>query len=112
VEEPFLSSIEYNDFYDVRQTEIQTAEQLVPEISAFNVAMGIGNLKRHKSPGIDYISAELIKTGGRRIRSEIHTGTHTHIATYQINNLTTQTDREVVTALSTENGPLKMVKQE
>jgi len=30
--------------------------------------------------------------------------------TYQINNLTTQTSREVVTALSTENGPLKMVK--
>jgi len=31
--------------------------------------------------------------------------------TCQINNLTTQTSREVVTVLSTENGPLKMVKQ-
>jgi len=34
--------------------------------------------------------------------------THTHrqhSATYQINNSTTQTSREVVTALSTENGP-------
>jgi len=42
-------------------------------------------------------------------------GTHTrrqHTATYQIYNLTTQTSREIVTALSTENGPLKMVKQE
>jgi len=41
-------------------------------------------------------------------------GTHTHrqhTATYQINNLTTQTNREVVTALSTKDGPLKMVKQ-
>jgi hypothetical protein len=41
-------------------------------------------------------------------------GTHTHrqhTATYQINNLTTQTTGEVVTALSTEDGPLKMVKQ-
>jgi hypothetical protein len=41
-------------------------------------------------------------------------GTHTHEqhrATYQINNLTTQTSREVVTALSTKDGPLKMVKQ-
>jgi len=41
-------------------------------------------------------------------------GTHTHrqhTATYQINNLMTQTSREAVTALSTENGPLKMVKQ-
>jgi len=56
----------------VKQRDIHTAEPLVPELSAFDVAMGIGNLKRHKSPGIDYISAELIKTGGRRIRSEIH----------------------------------------
>ena len=41
-------------------------------------------------------------------------GTHTHrqyTATYQINNLTTQTSREVVPALSTKDGPLKMVKQ-
>ena len=41
-------------------------------------------------------------------------GTHTHrqhTATYQTNNLTTQTSRVVVTALSTEDGPLKMVKQ-
>jgi len=41
-------------------------------------------------------------------------GMHTHrqhTATYQINDLTTQTSREVVTALSTKDGPLKMVKQ-
>jgi len=41
-------------------------------------------------------------------------GTHTHrqhTATYQINNLRTQTSREIVTALSTKDGPLKMVKQ-
>ena len=39
----------------------------------------------------------------------------THIdnitATFQINNLTMQTSREVVTALSTKDDPLKMVKQ-
>ena len=34
-----------------------------------------------------------------------------HKDTYQINNLTTQTGREVVTALSTKDGLLKMVKQ-
>jgi len=34
-----------------------------------------------------------------------------HTATYQINNLTMQTSREVVTALSMKDGPLKMVKQ-
>jgi hypothetical protein len=32
--------------------------------------MAIENLKRHKSPGIDQIPAELIKAG--EIRSEIH----------------------------------------
>jgi hypothetical protein len=45
-----------------------------------------------------------------------HTHTHTHIDNiqphYQINNLMTQTSREVVTALSTKDGPLKMVKQQ
>jgi len=42
-------------------------------------------------------------------------GTHTHrqhTDIYQINNLTTQTGREIVTTLSTKDGPLKMVKQE
>jgi len=31
-----------------------------------------GKPKRHKLPGIDQIPAELIKAGGRKIRSEIH----------------------------------------
>jgi hypothetical protein len=34
--------------------------------------MAIEKLKRHKSRGIDQIPAELIKAGGRTIRSEIH----------------------------------------
>jgi len=33
--------------------------------------MAIEKLKRHKSPGIDQIPAELIKEGSRTIRSEI-----------------------------------------
>jgi hypothetical protein len=37
---------------DVRQTEVHTAEPLVPEPSAFEFEMAIGKLKRHKSPGI------------------------------------------------------------
>jgi hypothetical protein len=56
----------------VRQTEVHTAEPLVPEPSAFEVEMAIKKLKSHKSPGIDRIPAELIKAGGRIIRSEIH----------------------------------------
>jgi hypothetical protein len=57
---------------DVRQTEVHTAEPLVPEASAFEVEMVIEKLKRHKSPGTDQIPAELIKAGGRIIRCEIH----------------------------------------
>jgi hypothetical protein len=34
--------------------------------------MAIEELKRHKSPGIDQIPAEMIKAGGRTILSEIH----------------------------------------
>jgi hypothetical protein len=57
---------------DVRQTEVHTAEPLVPEPSAFEVEMAIEKLKRHKSPGIDQIPVELIKPGDRIIQSEIH----------------------------------------
>ena len=55
----------------VRQREMHTAELLVPEPNTFEVEMAIEMLKRHKSPGIDQIPAELIKEGGRTIRSEI-----------------------------------------
>ena len=55
---------------DVRQEEIHTAEPLVPEPSAFELA--IEKLKSHKSPGIDQIPAELIKAGGRTICYVIH----------------------------------------
>jgi hypothetical protein len=57
---------------DVRQTEIHTAEPLVPEPSAFQVEMAIEKVKRYKSPGIEQIPAELIKAGGSKIYSEIH----------------------------------------
>jgi len=42
---------------DVKESEIQTAEPLVPEPSAFEVERE-EKLKRHKSPGIDKIPAE------------------------------------------------------
>jgi hypothetical protein len=56
---------------NVRQTEIHTAEPLVPESSDSEVEIAIEKLKRHKSPGVDQIPAELIKAGGRTIHSEI-----------------------------------------
>jgi hypothetical protein len=57
---------------EVRQTEIHTAEPLVPEPSAFEVKMGIEILKRLKSSGNYQISAELINVGDRTYCYEIH----------------------------------------
>jgi hypothetical protein len=57
---------------DGRQSEVCTAEPLVPEPSAFEVEMAIEKLKRHKSSGTDQIPAELIKAGGRIIQSDIY----------------------------------------
>ena len=42
------------------------------ESSAFEFEMATEKLKGHKSHGIEQIPAELIKAGGRKIRSEIH----------------------------------------
>jgi len=61
-----------HDDNDARQAEIHIVELLVPEPSAFEVELAIGKLKNHKSPGIDQIPAELIKTGGSTIYCAIH----------------------------------------
>jgi len=57
---------------EVRQTEMHTAEPLMPEPSTSEVQLAIEKLKSCKSPGVDQIPAELIKEGGRIIRNEIH----------------------------------------
>jgi len=49
---------------DVRQKGTLTAEPLVPEPSVFEFELAIEKLKSDNSPGIDQISAELIKAGG------------------------------------------------
>ena len=54
------------------QTEIHTAEPLVPDPSASEVELAIDKLKSKKSPGIEQIPAELIKVGGRTMCMEIH----------------------------------------
>jgi hypothetical protein len=61
----------YGDI-NVRQTEIHTAEPLVPTPSASDVELAIEKLKIYKSPGFNQIPAELFKAGGKTIRSEIH----------------------------------------
>jgi hypothetical protein len=57
---------------DVRHTEIHTAEPLVPELIVSEFEMAVEKVKTNKSPGTDNIPAELMKAGGRTIRSEIH----------------------------------------
>ena len=57
---------------DVGQTEIHTAEPLVPDPSSSEVQLAIDKLKSHKSPGIDQIPAQQIKAEGRKICLEIH----------------------------------------
>ena len=57
---------------DARETEIHTAEPLIPERSASEFGLVIEKLKSHKLPGIDQIPAELIKVGGKTICCEIH----------------------------------------
>jgi hypothetical protein len=44
----------------------------VPDPSAFKLGVDAEKLRRHNSPGINQISAELIKAGDKTIRSEIH----------------------------------------
>jgi hypothetical protein len=43
----------------------------VHEPRAFEFELAIKKLKSHKSPGIDQIPTEMIKAGGRTIRSEV-----------------------------------------
>jgi hypothetical protein len=49
----FSQILNVHRFSDVRQTDIHTAEPLVPEKRAFVFEMAIEKLKKHKSPGID-----------------------------------------------------------
>jgi hypothetical protein len=55
-----------------RQTEIHTADQLVPGPSRLEVEIAIAKLKKFKSQGSDQIQAELIQTAGEILLSEIH----------------------------------------
>jgi hypothetical protein len=56
----------------VRQTEMHATEPYVPEVSTSEVEVAIGKLKRYKLPGADWILAEMIQAGGKRLQSEIH----------------------------------------
>jgi len=68
----FSQLLNVNGVSDVRQTEIHTAVPLVSKTSAFEVELAIEKLKTRKSPDTDQVPAELIKAGGKTVRSEIY----------------------------------------
>jgi hypothetical protein len=51
MDELLLSALNAYGVNVVRQTKIHTAEQLVPELSLFEVEIAIQKLKRYKSSG-------------------------------------------------------------
>ena len=55
----------------VRETEIHTAEPVVPVPNAFQVEMAAEKIKMYRSPGTDQFPAELTKAGGNKIFSEL-----------------------------------------
>jgi hypothetical protein len=57
----FNQVLNVHGVHNVGQTDIHTAEPLVPEPSLVEVEIVIGKLKSYKSPGTDQILAELIK---------------------------------------------------
>jgi len=67
-----LFTVRVHGVNDVWQTDIHTAEPLVPEPSAFEVELAIEKLKKTQITGIDQIPAELFKAGCRTIRCRIH----------------------------------------
>jgi hypothetical protein len=68
----FFQLLNKHGVNDVRQTEIHTAEPLVPEPSAFEIELATEKLKRHKSPETGQIPTELVKAGGRAYHSKIY----------------------------------------
>jgi hypothetical protein len=56
----------------VRQTQMHTAELLLPEPTSCKVEIAIDKQKRYKSPGIDQNLPELIQARGNTLCSEIH----------------------------------------
>jgi len=68
----FSQILNVHGINDIRQSEIHTAETLVPEPIASKFEFAIEKLKSHKSLCVDQIPAELVKAGGKTICCEIH----------------------------------------
>jgi hypothetical protein len=63
----FSPLLNVHDVSDVRQTEIHTAEPLVPGPSYLEVEIAIAKFETYKSPESDKIPAELIQVGGETL---------------------------------------------
>jgi hypothetical protein len=72
VEKLFNQVLNVHGVHDVSQVDIHMSESLVSEHSLVEMENTIGKLKRYKYLGTDQIPAELIKTGGETLCSEIH----------------------------------------
>jgi hypothetical protein len=59
---PFSQLLNVHWVNDARQTEIHTAEPLVPETSASEFELAIEKLISYRSPGINQIPADLNNT--------------------------------------------------
>jgi len=68
----FSQLLNVHGINDVRQTEINSAEPIVPEPNASEIKMLTEKLKRYTSSSNEQIPAEVIKAGGRTICPEIH----------------------------------------
>jgi hypothetical protein len=68
----FSQLLNVHSVSDVRQTELHTAEPLVPGVTLLKVEIATAKLKKYKSPGSDQIAAELIQAGGEILLSAIH----------------------------------------
>jgi uncharacterized protein len=68
----FYHLLNVRGVYDVRQTEMNATEPLVPASGCFEVKFAIEKPKRHKSPGTGQIPSELIQAWSNILRSVIH----------------------------------------
>jgi hypothetical protein len=71
VEEQFSQLLNVHSAHDVRQTEVHTAEPLIPGPSPLEAEIPIGQLKKYKSPESDQILVEVIQAGRNTLLSMI-----------------------------------------
>jgi hypothetical protein len=75
----FCQLLRIHGVKDVWQTEMHTAEPLVPESSYFKVEVATEKLKRYESPGTDQILAQLNQAGSNALQSGIQKYIHLYL---------------------------------